>query len=138
VGQTRSPGVAVQRFIGPLRLSHGPTAQTQTSHGPRRYHHRRVLRHAHNPIPLPRQPLSAHTGIGRATAVELSHAGWTTILVARNRGGLTDTNLLCSTAVDVVPECGDVADEEFVLGVFTRCLDRFGAISQLHALLAVV
>jgi NAD(P)-dependent dehydrogenase (short-subunit alcohol dehydrogenase family) len=68
----------------------------------------------------------ASSGIGRATAVELSHAGWTVVLVARNQRALTDTVLLCSTSVDVAVEPGDVTDEDFVVGVFTRAVEHFG------------
>jgi len=68
----------------------------------------------------------ASSGIGRATAVELSHAGWSVILVARNQRALTDTVLLCSTSIDVAVEPGDVSNEDFVVGVFKRATERFG------------
>jgi NAD(P)-dependent dehydrogenase (short-subunit alcohol dehydrogenase family) len=81
------------------------------------------------PAMLPRKVAiltGASSGIGRATAVELSHGGWSVVLVARNQRALTDTVLLCSTSVDVVVEPGDVTDEQFVLGVFARAAERFG------------
>jgi NAD(P)-dependent dehydrogenase (short-subunit alcohol dehydrogenase family) len=81
------------------------------------------------PAPI---PYLSHPGIGRATAVELSHAGWSVILVARNQRALTDTVLLCSTSIDVAVEPGDVANEDFVVGVFKRATERFGMVYAFH------
>jgi NAD(P)-dependent dehydrogenase (short-subunit alcohol dehydrogenase family) len=75
--------------------------------------------------------LASCAGIGRATAVELSHAGWTVVLVARREHHLRDAALLCSTSVDVAREPGDVTDEAFVDGLFARVLVRFGACAPL-------
>jgi NAD(P)-dependent dehydrogenase (short-subunit alcohol dehydrogenase family) len=71
------------------------------------------------------------SGIGRASAVELSHAGWNVVLVGRNAQALTDTVLLCSTNVGNLKCYGDVADEAFVLSVFQETVARFGRVDLL-------
>ena len=68
-------------------------------------------------------------GIGRATAIALSAAGWKLTIVARNAQKLEETKSLCSGSVrgDVCVVVGDVTLEQDVERLFDTTLEQHGA-----------
>ncbi len=71
-----------------------------------------------------------HTGIGRATAVALSNAGWSTVLFARRLEQLNETKAQCKDPEQCSVIEGDVTKEEDVRHLFQRALERFGQFPQ--------
>ncbi|HEU4675964.1 MAG TPA: SDR family NAD(P)-dependent oxidoreductase [Motilibacteraceae bacterium] len=81
----------------------------------------------------------ASSGIGRATALQLSARGDTVVLVSRSDEALSDTASECLAAggrVMSVP--ADVADEQAMSEVLRRTLERFGRIDAWVQTAAVV
>ncbi|KAJ7638314.1 hypothetical protein FB45DRAFT_902499, partial [Roridomyces roridus] len=68
------------------------------------------------------------TGIGRASAVALSKAGWNVVLTARRLEALEETASLCETTLVLA---GDITDEEFVKKLFQETVERFGRLDLL-------
>jgi len=71
----------------------------------------------------------ASSGIGRATAIALSAAGWSVALSARREAELEQTAKLCQNETIVVP--GDVGSEPYVKDLFQKTLDTFGRLDLL-------
>ncbi|KAK7061212.1 hypothetical protein R3P38DRAFT_2828154 [Favolaschia claudopus] len=73
------------------------------------------------------------SGIGRASAIALSKAGWNVVLTARRADALRETASLCDSESPekclVLP--GDVTDEEFVKKLFGETVSRFGRVDLL-------
>ncbi len=65
-------------------------------------------------------------GIGRATAISLSKAGWAIALLARRADKLQETKDLCDNPSKVLLVVGDVSKEEDVLKLFSQTVDKFG------------
>ena len=66
------------------------------------------------------------TGIGRATAVALSKAGWALGLFARRADKLQETQNLCEHPSKVLLVIGDVVKEEDVQKLFRLTVEKFG------------
>ncbi|KIY71735.1 NAD(P)-binding protein [Cylindrobasidium torrendii FP15055 ss-10] len=73
----------------------------------------------------------ASAGIGRATAIALSKAGWSILLTARNEANLEETRQLCETPENCLPIAGDVTNEDFVKTLFERTAEHFGRLDLL-------
>ncbi|CAE6427570.1 unnamed protein product [Rhizoctonia solani] len=71
----------------------------------------------------------ASSGIGKATSITLSKAGYRVVLVARREAELKATAEECSSETLVTP--GDVADELFAAKVFEEAVKRFGRVDVL-------
>ncbi|KAF4617175.1 hypothetical protein D9613_005885 [Agrocybe pediades] len=71
----------------------------------------------------------ASSGIGRASAVALSAAGWKLILTARRLDQLKETAALCANETVIV--AGDITDEPFMKGVFEVATKHFGRLDLL-------
>jgi NAD(P)-dependent dehydrogenase (short-subunit alcohol dehydrogenase family) len=65
-------------------------------------------------------------GIGRATAIALSEAGWALVLFARRMEQLRETQAKCSHPDKVLLVHGDVTDEQTVVNLFKSAVERFG------------
>ncbi|KAJ7477286.1 hypothetical protein B0H11DRAFT_2173827 [Mycena galericulata] len=70
-------------------------------------------------------------GIGRASAIALSKAGWNVVLTARREDALRETSLLCESTEKCLIFAGDVTDEEFVKKLFSETVSRFGRVDLL-------
>lgn len=66
------------------------------------------------------------TGVGRATAIAFSKAGWSIALFARRLDQLKETQALCDNPSNILPVEGDVSNEEDVLKVFRLTVEKFG------------
>ena len=66
------------------------------------------------------------TGIGRATAVALSKAGWSLVLFARRFDQLRETKELCEEPSKCLCIAGDVSDEKSVEDLFKNAVQTFG------------
>ncbi|EKM79350.1 hypothetical protein AGABI1DRAFT_120758 [Agaricus bisporus var. burnettii JB137-S8] len=74
----------------------------------------------------------ASSGIGRASAIALSEAGWNVVLIARRVNELRETQQLCKRPDrDPLVLPGDVTDEEFVVKSFQLAFSTFGRIDLL-------
>ncbi|KAI0718225.1 short-chain dehydrogenase/reductase SDR [Cerioporus squamosus] len=73
----------------------------------------------------------ASSGIGRATALALSKAGWTLTLFARRADQLQETRKLCSDPSKVLLVEGDVSKEDDVLKLFRLTMENFGRLDML-------
>ncbi|KDN35773.1 hypothetical protein RSAG8_11335, partial [Rhizoctonia solani AG-8 WAC10335] len=71
----------------------------------------------------------ASSGIGKATSITLSKAGYRVVLVARREAELKATAEECSSETLVTP--GDVTDELFAAKVFEEAVKRFGRVDVL-------
>ncbi|KII86605.1 hypothetical protein PLICRDRAFT_114181 [Plicaturopsis crispa FD-325 SS-3] len=74
----------------------------------------------------------ASSGIGRASAIALSAAGWHVVLTGRRADALAETAKECTgagTKYEVV--AGDIGDQEFVKTLFARTLEVFGRLDLL-------
>lgn len=81
------------------------------------------------------------SGIGRATAIALSQAGWSLTLTARREAQLQETRALCIDARKAVGlpsedgkflvAAGDITNEDFVKGLFQKTVDSFGRLDML-------
>lgn len=66
------------------------------------------------------------TGVGRATAIAFSKAGWSIALFARRSDQLKETQALCDNPSNILPVEGDVSNEQDVLKVFRLTVEKFG------------
>jgi hypothetical protein len=73
-------------------------------------------------------------GIGQATAIALSTAGWKIVLTARRLGELQETSKRCPNETLVL--AGDIIDEPFVKGIFDTAVAHFGRLPYHDRLLA--
>jgi NADP-dependent 3-hydroxy acid dehydrogenase YdfG len=64
-------------------------------------------------------------GIGRATAIALSVAGWSVVLTGRRLDQLQETEKSCASGSTLIV-VGEVTDEEFVARLFKETVDKFG------------
>jgi len=71
----------------------------------------------------------ASSGIGQATAIALSSAGWKIVLTARRLGELQETSRRCPNETLVI--AGDITDEPFVKGIFDAAVGHFGRLDLL-------
>ncbi|KAH9480276.1 Glucose 1-dehydrogenase [Psilocybe cubensis] len=71
----------------------------------------------------------ASSGIGRASAIALSKAGWKLVLTARRLEQLKETALLCTNETLIL--AGDITDEPFIKGVFETAVSHFGRLDLL-------
>src|SRR5690348_5814019 len=67
----------------------------------------------------------SNLGIGKASAIALSKAGWNVGLIARRVDKLHETESLCLGPGKLVLP-GDVSDEEFIQESFRRVVSTFG------------
>jgi NAD(P)-dependent dehydrogenase (short-subunit alcohol dehydrogenase family) len=66
-------------------------------------------------------------GIGRASAVALSKAGWNVVLIARRVNELQETQQLCQgQGQRALALPGDVTDEDFIVKSFQQAVSTFG------------
>jgi len=63
-------------------------------------------------------------GIGKASAVALSKAGWNVVLTARRLEHLKEVAILCPNETLIL--AGDLLDEPFVKGLFEVAHAHFG------------
>ncbi|KAI0754616.1 short-chain dehydrogenase/reductase SDR [Daedaleopsis nitida] len=73
----------------------------------------------------------ASSGVGRATALAFSKAGWSIALLARRSDKLQETQDLCEDSSNVLIIEGDVSKEEDVLMLFRKTIERFGRLDVL-------
>ena len=66
------------------------------------------------------------SGIGKASAIELSKAGWNVVLTARREAELNEVAQACPSPTLVVP--GDVTDPDFVKALFSETIKKFGKV----------
>lgn len=71
----------------------------------------------------------AGSGIGRATAIALSHAGWNVALAGRRDDALSETAQLCTG--DALALATDVTQPDDVAQLFNAAAERFGRITLL-------
>ncbi|KAF8666580.1 alcohol dehydrogenase (NAD) [Rhizoctonia solani] len=71
----------------------------------------------------------ASSGIGKATSITLSKAGYRVVLVARREAELNATAQECPSETLVTP--GDVTDEVFAAKVFEEAVKKFGRVDIL-------
>ncbi|CUA67251.1 short-chain dehydrogenase/reductase SDR [Rhizoctonia solani] len=71
----------------------------------------------------------ASSGIGKATSITLSKAGYRVVLVARREAELKATAEECPSETLVTP--GDVTDEVFAAKVFEEAVKQFGRVDVL-------
>lgn len=71
----------------------------------------------------------AGTGIGRAVAIALAHAGFRVVLAGRRPGPLEDVARACGAAA--LPLTADVGDESSVAQLFSRIDSQFGRLDLL-------
>ena len=67
-----------------------------------------------------------YIGIGRATAIALSNAGWDVVITARRLDQLDETKSRCGETSSVLVLTGDISDERFVLEMFRQTVSKFG------------
>ncbi|CAE6478669.1 unnamed protein product [Rhizoctonia solani] len=72
----------------------------------------------------------ASSGIGKATSITLSKAGYRVVLVARREAELKATAKECSSETLITP--GDVTDEAFAAKVFEETVKKFGAYNYIR------
>jgi len=68
---------------------------------------------------------SIHSGIGRASAIALSKAGWNVVLIARREEKLRETESQCTGPRKLVFS-GDVTDQDFIQTSFQQAFSTFG------------
>lgn len=73
----------------------------------------------------------AGSGIGRATAIALSRAGFSVVLVGRRPEALAETQNLIGAGNEVLAVPTDVTSSAAVNGLFARIRDKFGRIDVL-------
>lgn len=76
--------------------------------------------------------LGIPSGIGRATAIALSAAGWKLSLAARRNDELLETRELC-TGDKPCLVVGDITDEAYVTRLFEETLRVFGTVPSHQA-----
>ena len=95
--------------------------------GEERYH--RPDRRERSGPPKTALVTGAGSGIGRATALALTDAGWTVILTGRRRHALEETARLAGGETAVVP--ANVSDPEAVTALFAAARERYGRLGLL-------
>ncbi|KAL0578953.1 hypothetical protein V5O48_003045 [Marasmius crinis-equi] len=68
----------------------------------------------------------ASSGIGRATAIALSKAGWNVAITARREDALAETKGLMDRDKESLTVAGDITDETFVKSLFNKSIEQFG------------
>ena len=68
---------------------------------------------------------SIHSGVGRASAIALSKAGWNVVLIARREEKLRETESQCTGPRQLVFS-GDVTDQDFIQTSFQQAFSTFG------------
>lgn len=68
----------------------------------------------------------ASSGIGRASAVALSKAGWDIVITARRLVQLEETKALCEDGSKILVLAGDISEEQFVLELFRKTVSTLG------------
>lgn len=71
-----------------------------------------------------------HQGVGKATAIALSAAGWSLTILARRKDALEETAEQCKGPKPHI-EVGDICSEDFVKKAFAATVETFGKSSQL-------
>jgi len=72
----------------------------------------------------------ASSGVGRASAIALSNAGWKVVLTGRRLHMLHETEHSCVPGSAFVFS-GDITDENFVVNLFKATIDHFGRLDLL-------
>ena len=72
---------------------------------------------------------SIHSGIGRASAIALSKAGWNVVLIARREEKLRETESQCTGPRKLVFS-GDVTDQDFIQTSFQQAFSTFGELRE--------
>jgi NAD(P)-dependent dehydrogenase (short-subunit alcohol dehydrogenase family) len=73
----------------------------------------------------------AGNGIGRATALALSHAGWSVVLAGRTASRLDETAAALADSAPALVVATDVRDEASVDALFAKAVERFGRLDLL-------
>ncbi|KAI0073497.1 NAD(P)-binding protein [Panus rudis PR-1116 ss-1] len=73
----------------------------------------------------------ASSGIGRETAIALSHAGWSVVIFARRLAQLQETQQSCSDPSKCLCFEGDVTNESSVRDLFQYALEKLGRVDLL-------
>jgi len=73
----------------------------------------------------------AGSGVGRATALALSSAGWGVALIGRREDALAETRAQAGNSARVVPFPCDIGDAAAAAAMGTRVLAEFGAVEAL-------
>ncbi|KAL0960868.1 hypothetical protein HGRIS_005883 [Hohenbuehelia grisea] len=73
----------------------------------------------------------ASAGIGRASAVALSNAGWNVVFAARRLEALQESVNLCADPDKCLIVPGDCTNEENVSQLFKKTIERFGRLDLL-------
>jgi len=73
----------------------------------------------------------ASSGIGRASAIALSKAGWSVVLFARRLSDLNETKSLCANPEKCLVVEGDVTSEDDVVRLFEEAVSQFGRLDVL-------
>jgi len=71
------------------------------------------------------------SGIGRATAIALSNAGWNVVVTARRADALAETISKCADSNKCLRVEGEITDEAFVQSLFEQTVKRFGRLDML-------
>ncbi|KAE9402318.1 NAD(P)-binding protein [Gymnopus androsaceus JB14] len=73
----------------------------------------------------------ASSGIGRHTAIALLNEHWNVVVTARRLEALQETQNLSSNPGDCLCVAGEITDENFVKGLFSQTINKFGRLDLL-------